>query len=482
MELAGYIIILLQHIIIGAVGTIGNIFVLLVYMKRLKDNEISTLFILYLAITDLTCCLILVPINCYVELLDLIPYDFLCKFHTFLSISNITYSCFLMTLVAIERYFSIIWPLHKIINKLRTKILTSILLLMCLIIALMGSLGVGIDHKATYVILNDVNMTTFNASNFIRPYGNHTDNVSDVWMRTYDCFHNDHIIKRDALAYIRLVQNSLPVICFFIIFFLYATIYISVSKRRKLKKDRDTYYKQILNRSRQFGASINTARNNREKDNRVRQSFLDIPNNASRNTSYASLNPLPQLEMEVFHFTAPLNEDAKLIKQSTLDCPIVDDNNNSNRILTTALSIDIIVNKASNLLQIDDLYNNNNNTDICSLTPVHTTCGDSRPPQQQQFMNGNTYDDRTAVHSSNLMANLKTAFMLFIVTVIMAIVFTPALLISFNIIPYNPFYWNLYFINNACNPIVYSFLNANFRNSLKNYLCSSIINRAKLRN
>jgi hypothetical protein len=57
--------------------------------------------------------------------------------------------------------------------------------------------------------------------------------------------------------------------------------------------------------------------------------------------------------------------------------------------------------------------------------------------------------------------------MLFVVTLIFAVVYTPALLTSFLVIPYNPFYWNLYFINNAANPLVYSFLNKNFRHSLK---------------
>ena len=62
---------------------------------------------------------------------------------------------------------------------------------------------------------------------------------------------------------------------------------------------------------------------------------------------------------------------------------------------------------------------------------------------------------------------VKTVFMLFVVSLIMAIVYTPALLISFGYIPYNPLFWNLVYINNAANPLVYSFLNSNFRKSLK---------------
>lgn len=70
-------------------------------------------------------------------------------------------------------------------------------------------------------------------------------------------------------------------------------------------------------------------------------------------------------------------------------------------------------------------------------------------------------------YSTVLLANLKTAFMLFVVTLIMAIVYTPPLLTSLHIIDYNPIHWNIIYINNAANPIVYSFLNYNFRKNLK---------------
>ena len=72
-----------------------------------------------------------------------------------------------------------------------------------------------------------------------------------------------------------------------------------------------------------------------------------------------------------------------------------------------------------------------------------------------------------SIYKNNLLGNLKTAFMLFVVTLIMAIAYTPAILTSLHIIEYNPFHWNLYFLINAVNPIVYSFLNENFRKSLK---------------
>lgn len=75
-------------------------------------------------------------------------------------------------------------------------------------------------------------------------------------------------------------------------------------------------------------------------------------------------------------------------------------------------------------------------------------------------------------YSVNFFANLKTAFMLFVVTIIMAIVYTPALLTSLGFISYNPIHWNIIYINNAANPIVYSFMNIKFRKKLQRQIKS----------
>lgn len=75
-------------------------------------------------------------------------------------------------------------------------------------------------------------------------------------------------------------------------------------------------------------------------------------------------------------------------------------------------------------------------------------------------------------NNHNLLANLKNAFMLFVVTIIMAFVYTPAILTSLGFIRYNPIHWNMIYINNAANPIVYSFMNKKFRMTLRKKLKS----------
>ena len=69
------------------------------------------------------------------------------------------------------------------------------------------------------------------------------------------------------------------------------------------------------------------------------------------------------------------------------------------------------------------------------------------------------------------MANLRTAAMLFVVTVVFVITFLPASLISLHLVPYHIFVFYFYFVNNVANPFIYSFMNKNFRDELQPLFC-----------
>ncbi|XP_048729671.1 orexin receptor type 2-like [Ostrea edulis] len=65
-------------------------------------------------------------------------------------------------------------------------------------------------------------------------------------------------------------------------------------------------------------------------------------------------------------------------------------------------------------------------------------------------------------------ANIRTAAMLFIVTIVFLIAFLPALLMTQTLIPYNIVFFYTYFVYNTANPVIYSFMNKSFRTELKN--------------
>lgn len=68
---------------------------------------------------------------------------------------------------------------------------------------------------------------------------------------------------------------------------------------------------------------------------------------------------------------------------------------------------------------------------------------------------------------SALFRNIKSAAILFVVAVVYILVFTPVILIiTFKVVSFNIILYNLYYLNNAANPIVYCFMNSNFRRDL----------------
>ncbi|XP_067659288.1 orexin receptor type 2-like [Haliotis asinina] len=74
---------------------------------------------------------------------------------------------------------------------------------------------------------------------------------------------------------------------------------------------------------------------------------------------------------------------------------------------------------------------------------------------------------QAAIREKTLYANIKTAAMLFVVTVVFVISFLPSWLMGLQIIQFSVIVYNLYFLNNVANPIIYAFMNRAFRDDLR---------------
>ncbi|CAF1033135.1 unnamed protein product [Brachionus calyciflorus] len=528
-------IIITQHVIISVLGLIGNFLVLIVYKKKLKDNETITFIIIHLAITDFLCCALLIPINCYHELnLGKITSDFMCKFHSFLNIINITYSCLLMTLVAFERFFCIVYPFKRIVSKFRAKIILTMLFILCFCIGLAGCLAIGIYHKVYR--LNLTNQTQSNESSYyftrndstetlifnyknvakreikfsptnlkriktsslrnLRKYPRSThdldlmmkriyitsennpiknQNLPSFWIPTTDCFPNDQIISIKYFPYIRLFQNLIVVICFTLIFIVYAFLCIVVSKRRHLKANRENYYKEILNRSKQNTNTkneISISRNNSFFTCLSPQAHSSSGQNVDQKIeSYQRDEKIKSMEEVQMNLLDNVNQDNMSKTSDRLETNIeteihedfTSDDLNNNKSTQTKSSAIVSFKKIEKKRKSTIKEEEDEAEDISNQKKRKSLV------KNDKYLFSLNYSTKISSHSY-LIANLKTAFMLFVVTVIMAIVYTPALLTSIGIIDYNPLHWNIIYINNAANPLIYSFLNSNFRKSLKQTL------------
>ena len=75
-----------------------------------------------------------------------------------------------------------------------------------------------------------------------------------------------------------------------------------------------------------------------------------------------------------------------------------------------------------------------------------------------------------ALRDRMLYANVKTAAMLFVVTVVFVISFLPSWMIGLGVMPMNYILFYLFFLNNVANPFIYAFMNRTFRDDLRHLL------------
>lgn len=92
-------------------------------------------------------------------------------------------------------------------------------------------------------------------------------------------------------------------------------------------------------------------------------------------------------------------------------------------------------------------------------------------PAKAAAPNGSCPTNRQQQQESTFLANLRTALMLFVVTLVFIVTFTPGFLMTLDWLPFNMTIFYMYFANNCANPVIYSFMNRNFRADLRRIIC-----------
>ncbi|CAH1774944.1 unnamed protein product [Owenia fusiformis] len=110
--------------------------------------------------------------------------------------------------------------------------------------------------------------------------------------------------------------------------------------------------------------------------------------------------------------------------------------------------------------------NNSNNSSLRSKDTSYRSNQTSIGGSQNNI--GRSNGSRRHIHrDSTFIANLRTAAMLFVVAMVYIMSYIPTCLMILKIVPYQYVVYNLYFMYNAANPLIYSFMNPIFRNDLK---------------
>ena len=71
-----------------------------------------------------------------------------------------------------------------------------------------------------------------------------------------------------------------------------------------------------------------------------------------------------------------------------------------------------------------------------------------------------------SIKEKTLLANIRTAVMLFVVTIVFLIAFLPAWLMASGLLAYNQVVFDMYFVYHTANPFIYAFMNKSFRDDL----------------
>lgn len=99
--------------------------------------------------------------------------------------------------------------------------------------------------------------------------------------------------------------------------------------------------------------------------------------------------------------------------------------------------------------------NENGKTEIHKLNNGETVPLKSPKPTSQKEKKDHTH-----------LANIKTAIMLGVVTIVFTVAFLPAWLMALGWVNFHPFVFYLYFVYNVANPVIYAFMNPMFRQDL----------------
>ena len=391
---------------LSLIGTAGNALVIAVFARK-RDKMTSTLFILTLAVIDFTTCLVIVPYTIFMEYVNFgVEYNLVCKVYQFFITSNVPFSCFIMAAIAVDRYFCICHPFLHAMTLLRAKV----------IILGLGLLATccGVITACAYSVYAEEPVSVSINGSFLFPA-----NVSSPEMTTPMYAIADY----SSTAGYGGEEGVLPAET--VLLRQNTSLFDSITKQPQLNSDSLT----LLNKT----VIIYTGKckaNTMIISNGFRRVYQKI---------YTAMFLLAFIIVAVLYV---------LIYQSVQDRR-KKRQKQKNRLPSLTCNDDAIEETQLTAINGDAHTKETNN---------HSSCRSAAKSIRRK----STKRDR------NRVANIRTALMLFVVTLVFTLTFAPAFLMALQIIPYNQVVFYMYFANNVANPVIYCFMNKNFRDDLKN--------------
>ena len=403
-------------------GTVGNSLVLYVYIRK-RNKLASTVFIITLACTDLITCVIIIPYTVVFEFLNShVKYDFFCKLYMFLITSNVPFSAFIMVAIAVDRYLCICHPFTHLLNVKRAKMVIVGLVMVAFSLGLITALNYGVYR---------LGQMSYNSTNYVSR--SCVNNINCTEVNKYDLDLNE---RKEYDLTLCNHDNSVSSI------------------------GDPCYVKRGLNAS-----AKNTDLAN------VGGSLLLLVNSVLVTDGSCGPNGLIFDPKFIVTYQKIYSSFFVVVLVTVI-------------VLYIMIYRFVSIRRARRQRQRTQSQKSNYSSIREAPTPhrhVRASISDgsvrtSVEPEALIISEKTSKCEITrqmTIREKGLVANIRTAGMLFVVTAVFIIVFLPAWLMAHEVVPYNMLIFYMYFFYNVANPLIYAFMNKSFRRNLKDALdCS----------
>ena len=411
--------------VVSILGSVGNVVVLCTFAKKhAVSRSVSTVYIIALAVVDLVTCVAVVPSTIYMEYVEFrIGDDVACKLYQFAITSNIPFSALIMVAIAVERYICICHPWARLtVTAGGAKVIVFGLAVF--------SAGLGVCVALMHGVYHILPAADLVGSSYVTTVADAAVNCS-VGNGSWNVDFGSSRLHRVGVS-----RQNVD----------YSDGYENCSSTSGWTPS--TYVGGTIDDEGDF-AILNTGycgNNTLIVSQRFQSNYLEF------HTWMYSLCLLCVLVLYALIFRSVMTHRARRQKLKSSSLVLV----------LNSLA-------AANRLPAVDRIDGGGGGGAEESRP---SFGDECRNEPDSTIGGG--GGRRVANMSrarNRLANIRTAVMLFVVTVVFVVSFCPAFLMALQLIKYNMVLFYLYFVNNVANPVIYSFMNQKFRDELKSLFC-----------
>lgn len=410
-DISSNVAVLVLLSIFSICGTIGNSLVLYIYSHK-KERSTAGIFIMCLAGTDLVTCLLIIPYTQAAIYLEYrLKFDVACKIYMFLITCNIPFAAFIMVAIATDRYFCICHPFAHVLTIQRAKVIVLCLLFVASMFGMLTALINGVYHS-TQTTDKLIN-TTYNEEITHSPYFNRTSSVLDEANKNGS---NANTSAQRNVIYTESTRTSMDII----------------------PGNNDITYTGICQPN--FIIFGNT--------------FVYLYQKIYAGAYLVSFIAVVVLYALIYKSIHRHRAKRCKRKRSSL----------------YPYGVEFSAITETQFTAVTHINPNNKH----GSANLENGSVDNIPETQPMSLRSRKHK-AMSIKEKTFIANIRTAVMLFVVTIVFLIAFLPAWLMGLRLLEYHQVIFYMYFIYHTANPFIYAFMNKSFRDDLRKVLkCQSM--------